>query len=116
MQFSWRLIVGRSKPALVETCFFAFRGPEGSSEAGWRKTSQPASPQVEACGRDTVVRGPEGPSEAGWRKTSQPASPQVEAPGWDEPMAVNEREATCGTSCKDLGGIVPPEAKLKMWT
>ena len=42
-----------------------------------------------------------------------PVSPQVEVPGRDEPMAENEREATCGTSCKDLGGIVPPEAKLK---
>ena len=27
-------------------------------------------------------------------------------------MAVNEREATCGTSCKYLGGIVPPEAEI----
>ena len=62
------------------------------------------------------LEDPGRPSEAGWRKTFQPASLQVEAPGWDEPMAVNEREATCGTSCKDLGGIVPPEAKLKMWT
>ena len=52
-------------------------------------------------------------SEAGWRKTSQPVSPQIEVPGWDEPMAVNEREATRGTSCNDLGGMVPPKADLK---
>ena len=29
-------------------------------------------------------------------------------------MAVNEREATCGTSCQDLGGIVPLGRRAKM--
>ena len=46
-------------------------------------------------------------SEAGRRNTSQPASPRVEATGWGEPIAGNEREATCVVSCYDLGSIAP---------
>ena len=57
---------------------------------------------------------PSRSSEAGRRKTSEPASPPVEAPGWDEPVAVREREATCGTSCQDLGGTVPPGRRAKI--